>query len=111
MSTRKISAITLEVKKTIIEAAAKNNNRTALANDFKIPRTTIIGILKDKEAILKAIEEGGSSKRARLTPGMHKEMEEALVLWIKQVRSQHADIPVSGELVKVNFFSSARIRL
>ena len=102
MSTpKKRSAVTLSVKKTIIEAAAKNNNKTVLAKQFNIPRTTVNEILKNKETILEAIKHGGSAKRARLKMGKHAEMEEALVLWIKQVRSQN--LPINGELVKVFF--------
>lgn len=102
MSKRKQVAVTLEVKKAIIEAAKKNDNKTALAKQFNIPHSTLRGILKDKEAVLKAIEDGGSAKRARLKTGKYVELEEVLVLWIKQVRSQN--LPVSGELVKVSLF-------
>jgi hypothetical protein len=99
----KRQVITLDKKKAIIDAATKNKNKTALAKQFKLPESTIRRILKDEEAILKATEEGSIAKRARLTKGKHEEMEEALVLWIKQVRSQN--LPVSGEIVKVSFYS------
>ena len=88
----------------IIKAAAKQAkvNKSALAKQFNLKsESTIRDILKDKATILKAVEEGGSAKRARLKQGMYAEMEEALVIWIKQVRS--LNIPVSGELVKVSF--------
>uniref|UniRef100_A0A915DVR6 Uncharacterized protein n=1 Tax=Ditylenchus dipsaci TaxID=166011 RepID=A0A915DVR6_9BILA len=51
-----------------------------------------------KSATLKAIEEGGSAKRARLKTGKDADMEQALIIRIKQVRSKN--LPVSGELVK-----------
>lgn len=101
MSKRKHTPISLEKKKEVIDAAVKNNNKTKLAEQFKIPRRTIGDILNNKAAIFKAIEEGGSAKRARLRPGMHVKMEEALVMWIKQVRSKN--LSVTGELVKVSF--------
>uniref|UniRef100_A0A914WJF3 HTH psq-type domain-containing protein n=1 Tax=Plectus sambesii TaxID=2011161 RepID=A0A914WJF3_9BILA len=60
MSTqKKRSAITLHVKKAIIEAAAKNNNQSQLAKQFTIPRLMIKDILSKKDAILKAIDGGG----------------------------------------------------
>jgi hypothetical protein len=100
MSTpKKRSAITLEVKKAIIEAANENNNQSALAKQFNIPRTTISGILKERLGILKVIENGGSAKPSRLTPMKHKDTAKALVLWIKQLRS--SNLPVNGELIKV----------
>ncbi len=100
MSTRKKKAVLLEVKKQIIYASANRNN-SELEKDFGVPRPTIINIMNNKEEILKAIDEGGSAKRARLKKGKHEEMEEALVIWIKKVLNQN--INVTGELIKVSF--------
>ena len=71
MSSRKHKAVSLEVKKAIIEAGAKNNNQTQLVKQFSIPRGTLQGILKDKQAILQAIEDGGSAKQTKLRAGKH----------------------------------------
>ena len=55
-------------------------NKTELSKHFKISRKSLDLILSNKEKIMKAIEQGGSAKRARLKPGKHDEMESALVL-------------------------------
>lgn len=90
--------ITLEEKKAIIEAADKKNN-TELAKDFGIARGTIHGILKDKASILEVVDRGSKSKRARVTSGRNEHLDEALIQWIKQVRSQN--VPITGDLLKV----------
>ena len=97
MSTsKKRSAVKLDTKKAIIEAAEKNNNKSELAKQFNIPRGTLMGILKEKDTVLKAIGEGSKAKRARLTTGKHEDMEASLIHWIKTVRSQN--IPVTDDL-------------
>ena len=98
---KKRSAVTLDKKKETIEAAATNNNKSELAKNFNIPRTTIRDILNDKEAILEAIDGGGSGKRARLKSGKNEEIEEALLVRIKQVLSEYELI--TGELIQVSF--------
>jgi hypothetical protein len=105
MSERKHTPISLEKKKEIIDVAAKNNNQTKLSEQFKIPRRTISDILGNKASIQKAIEEGGNAKRAWLKLGTYPAMEEALVRWIKQVRS--SNLPVSGDVVKLGLLSSS----
>uniref|UniRef100_A0A914VZL2 HTH CENPB-type domain-containing protein n=1 Tax=Plectus sambesii TaxID=2011161 RepID=A0A914VZL2_9BILA len=95
---KKRSAVTLDVKKAIFEAAAKNNNQTQLAKQFSIPRSTIKDILSRKDAILEAIDGGGESKRARIKTGKYEDLEQALLRWIKTVRSEN--VPVTGQLLK-----------
>jgi transposase len=96
---RKQHALSLEKKQEIIEAEKEEKNRTKLAERFGVPRTTIIGVLNSKDDVLKAIDDGSSGKRKRLTPGRMQQLEEALVVWFKQVRSE--DVPVTGELLQV----------
>uniref|UniRef100_A0A915ETP3 HTH psq-type domain-containing protein n=1 Tax=Ditylenchus dipsaci TaxID=166011 RepID=A0A915ETP3_9BILA len=56
MSSRKHKAISLEEKKRII-MASENKKQSELVKDFNKPRSTIQGILEDKKAILRAIED------------------------------------------------------
>ena len=100
MITQKRTAVTLNTKKEIIEAAENSSNKTELANQFGIKRPTLQNILKNKEGILAAIDDGNSAKRKRVTKGKHEDVEKSLVRWVKTVRSQN--IPVTGELLKVS---------
>uniref|UniRef100_A0A915CLN7 HTH psq-type domain-containing protein n=1 Tax=Ditylenchus dipsaci TaxID=166011 RepID=A0A915CLN7_9BILA len=49
-SPKKRKTLTVEDKKSVIEAAANNSNKTALAKQFNIPQRTIGDILDNKEA-------------------------------------------------------------
>ena len=90
--------LTLEDKKKIIDRAAENVSRVELAKRFGVPRTTIIGILNARDSIEKAIECGDSTKRSRIKPTRHDELEKAILTWFKQVRSQN--VPVTGQLLQ-----------
>uniref|UniRef100_A0A915E6V4 HTH CENPB-type domain-containing protein n=1 Tax=Ditylenchus dipsaci TaxID=166011 RepID=A0A915E6V4_9BILA len=69
---------------------------------FKMPLTTVCRILKEKESVIEAFESGSQAKRIRLKTGKHEQIEEAVVTWLKQIRSQN--IPISGDLLKVSDF-------
>lgn len=90
--------LTLEGKKRIIDAAAGNVSRVELAKRFGVPRTTIVGILNAKDSIEKTIECGDNTKRSRIKPTRHYELERAILTWFKQVRSQN--VPVTGQLLQ-----------
>jgi methylphosphotriester-DNA--protein-cysteine methyltransferase len=103
MSTpKKRRVISVAEKKAVIEAAQKDNNKTKLAKQFTMPESTVRRILKEKEVVLGAIEEGSQAKRVHLKAGKHQQMEEALIVWHKQMRSNN--VPVSGDLMKVSTF-------
>ena len=64
MSTpRKRREIPLAKKKAIIESAKTESNNTKLAQRFGLALSTLRGILKEREAILGAIDSGSESKR------------------------------------------------
>lgn len=90
--------LTLEEKKRIIDASTGNENRTELAKQFGISRTTLNGIIGSKRKLEEAIQAGGSVKRTRIYPSRHDELEQAILIWFKQVRSQN--LAVSGQLLK-----------
>ena len=86
MSTpRKRRAIPLAKKKAIIESAKTESNNKKLAERFGLALCTLRGILKEREAILGAIDSGSESKRIRLKAGKHEQIEEALIVWFKQL--------------------------
>jgi hypothetical protein len=98
-SRRKRSVITLETKRQIIEASAGKSS-SDLGKQFNLPPTTIRTILQSKETVLGAIERGNEAKRACIQPVKHANLEKAVFLWIKTVRSQN--VPLSGPIVMVN---------
>ena len=93
------NALTLEEKKVILDAYDQNPNASALSKEFDIPRTTIIGIVNAREQIEAALAAGAGMERMRLKPADEPRLEEALVMWLKQARSQN--VPIGGDLLRV----------
>ncbi|XP_067684471.1 tigger transposable element-derived protein 4-like [Haliotis asinina] len=103
----KRKALDLDTKYQIIQAVdAGGKSKTVIAAEFKIPKSTLSTILKDKEAIiskLQSAEYGSSRKRIRVSN--FEDVEKALFEWFKSVRSEN--IPLSGPilLAKADEFS------
>jgi hypothetical protein len=96
---RKQTAISLETKMHILEAAKTETNQTKLATQFDLPRTTIRGILEKKDVLEAAVDAGGEAKRKRLTAARHPELDSTLLTWAKLARSKN--INLTGDLLKV----------
>ncbi|KAL7071747.1 hypothetical protein ACQ4LE_009375 [Meloidogyne hapla] len=95
---RKRSKITLETKKKIIDVSA-NQNSTELGKQFELPPSTIRRILQNKRSILNALEQGNEAKRIVLRPVKHVNIDEAVLLWVKTLRTN--GISLNGPLLKV----------
>lgn len=99
---RKRQAISIETKKEILDEASKGKSLGDLAEKFGISsRSTVQGILENKDKILDAIENGIGGKRARLKPAKYEDLEAAVLMWLKQVRAQN--VVVDGPTLKVNY--------
>jgi len=100
---RKRQTISLEDKLAIIDAAADVKTIPALAKNFnnRYPESTLKTILGSKDKIQQAIDDGASGKRSNLKSGKHPNLEEALLKWLKDVRSEN--VPVDGSLLKVSY--------
>lgn len=108
MSTQKSKqqSISVELKKKIIDEkeAYPSKSYAGLANQFTSDKLTLTKsnvqrILGSKQKILDAIDDGIEAKRARLTKAKHTDLEEAVLTWFRQVRSQN--VAVTGPLFKV----------
>lgn len=103
-SKRKRKSISMETKLEIITAAAECDNKCELERRFGIKRTSIITILDEKEKILQAIHDGAGPQRKRLKLARNPALEDTILKWVRQARSQN--IPISGHLIKVLFFKN-----
>ena len=99
--TTKRKAINLETKKRIIDGAEEGMKSFELCKKFDLDRKTISKIIKNKEIILNAIEKGGNAKRVRIFGGKNKDLDDALLAWVKLQRSNN--IPINGPILKVSF--------
>ena len=101
---RKRTDFTSKEKKEIIDAAKKEPNQSKLAREMsknwgiEVKRTTVKGILSKKDAIEAAIRAGIPSKRKKLKPAKLSELDEGVLIWLKQAREQN--LPVVGDLIK-----------
>jgi hypothetical protein len=99
---RKRQSISLATKLQIIEASKTIPKLVDLVKHFesKYVESTIRGILNNENKILQAIEDGVGGKRANLKGAKNPELEEALLKWLKDVRSDN--IAVDGPILKVS---------
>ena len=104
---RKRKSITLEKKIEIINAAEDAKNKVDLAGRFDLNRETVRSILRNKESIMKAAEEGMNLQRAKLKKAANGEIEEAVLNWTKRMRSQN--LPITGDLMKVSRKNTIRL--
>ena len=96
------SLITLGTKKQIIEASTTGRSSSEIGKQFNLAGSTIRKILQQKEKILKAIELGNQPKRVCIRPLKYENLDQAVLLWVKSLRSQ--GIPLTGPLLKVTLF-------
>jgi hypothetical protein len=98
---RKRQTISLSEKQAIIEAS-KTRTTAQLVTHFnsKYGESTIRTILKDKDKTLKAIDDGANGKQAFSRTVKYSKLEEALLNWLKDVRSEN--VAVDGPMLKVS---------
>ena len=101
--TKKRTTISRETKLKIIEDA-KSNNNSKLARMYGLKRTTIIEILRVKDKIMQAVDDGYGTNRKNLKNAESPVLDQRLLEWFRGIRSQKT--PVSGDLFQVGFFLS-----
>uniref|UniRef100_A0A915DU17 HTH CENPB-type domain-containing protein n=1 Tax=Ditylenchus dipsaci TaxID=166011 RepID=A0A915DU17_9BILA len=95
---KKRRVILLEDKKKINALVDQKKTYAKIGTKFGgLSKSTIATIVKDRQAVHSAIEDGNSSKRARLQPVMHHDVKESVLQWLKHARSRN--IPVTGPLL------------
>lgn len=100
MEKRSLKSLTVGDKIKIIEEVKKGVKRKKdIASEFGIPASTLSTILKDKDKILKAVEEAPClPRRKRFKASSFPEIEHAMTEWIKRVRDYN--LPISGPLIQ-----------
>jgi hypothetical protein len=98
---RKRRTITIETKKQTINASAIKK-AADLVKEFGLPESSIRTIIKDKDKIQTATDDGVGGKRAKSKAVKEPELEEALLKWLEDVRSEN--VAVDGPLIKASSF-------
>ena len=86
---RKVNPLTIQEKKAVILEVENSNGRTKsqIAEQFRIPKSTLSTILKEKERILELNDTddlGPQRKRMRMRRGLYPQLEEALFTWLQE---------------------------
>ncbi|KAL4103570.1 hypothetical protein QTP88_018931 [Uroleucon formosanum] len=100
MEKRSLKSLTVGDKIKIIEEVKKGVKRKIdIASEFGIPASTLSTILKNKDKILKAVEEAPClPRRKRFKASSFPEIEHAMTEWIKRVEDYN--LPISGPLIQ-----------
>ncbi|KAL4090345.1 hypothetical protein QTP88_025202 [Uroleucon formosanum] len=100
MEKRSLKSLTIGDKIKMIEEAKKGVKRKKdIASEFGIPASTLSTILKDKDKILRAVEEVSClPRRKRFKASSFPEIEHGMTKWIKRVRDYN--LPISGPLIQ-----------
>ena len=102
MSASKKNSFSLKLKVDIlkeVDQAKTHGAKSVIAAKYKIPKSTLSTIIKNKDKIYESFEQSLCvSSKKRLRTAAHQDIEEALVLWLKFARSRQ--VPVSGPLLQ-----------
>uniref|UniRef100_A0A0B6ZJ75 HTH CENPB-type domain-containing protein n=1 Tax=Arion vulgaris TaxID=1028688 RepID=A0A0B6ZJ75_9EUPU len=106
MRKRTRKAITLAVKREILNEYEAGMKVTKLASKFKLSHSTVSSILKDKDKYLKEMRSGRPLQTTwiRKRDGLIPEVERMLVPWIHE-QTQSLDTPLSQTVVSAKALS------
>jgi hypothetical protein len=90
---------TLSAKLKILDRISKGEKKGDLAKEFKIAPSTISGWLKSKSNILQQANEGVKQDRKRNRTAKLPQVECALLLWFKDIRSRPGSAIISNEML------------
>ncbi|KAL3206246.1 hypothetical protein MRX96_040289 [Rhipicephalus microplus] len=91
--------ISLKDKLDIIEQVEKGKKQVDVAVAYGLSKQTVSTIINAKEAVLaKKVSGDLQPKRFRLREASYPDVEEALLMWLRDARSQN--IPVNGLLLQ-----------
>lgn len=98
-----VESYPLAIKLQVIEAE-KTMSKKEIARTIKykgklIPWTTVRRILKNKDKILRAIDNGASPTTEKIRAPKFAEVESKLFEWIAEKRGRFC--PLSGDLIKI----------
>ena len=98
MAAAKKKSISLKGKFEIISKIQSGMKQTHISEQLSLPKTTVNTIWKNRETLKRQFESSEySNDSKRFRPANHKDVDEALLQWFKQVRNN--GIPVNGPLL------------
>ena len=99
-SKRKLQTRTLTEKYDILKEIDNGKKCAAAIPDYKVPKQTFYGWMKDKKKIYEEVEASRvAKKRQRLRTATYEDLDKACYKWFLNTR--HQNIPVSWPIFKV----------
>ncbi len=99
LKTARNCSLTLYDKLEIIKAVESGHKRSYVARQYGISKSSISDVIKKKQKIVEAFEVSNvSPKRKRLRTSLYVDVEEAILLWLKQARA--LNIPITGPAIQ-----------
>lgn len=96
---RTLKTLSLDEKFKLIKEVESGSKKKDVAVKYGVPASTVSTILKNKETIVTAIENGGvSGSSKRLKKPTYENVDKAVLEWFKLTRRQN--LPISGGLIK-----------
>lgn len=100
MDRKKLKCLTLKEKADCLKEIRSGVSVTALANKYNVAKSTICGIKKKEQQILKCVNNtfSGPGKRQTLKTSELPKMEKALYSWFLSQRNKN--YPINGLILK-----------
>lgn len=100
---RKIQNLSIQKKAAIINAIIQRKSTVnKSAKDYNLPHNTISTWLKNKEKILAGVQKGTvSTERKRQRCGQYEQVERALLMWFKDMRTNAPEATIDGPVLKI----------
>ena len=100
---RKVGSYTLAEKYEILLLLNKGEKACKLSKPFNIPKNSISTWAKpeNKQKIMNEFESGTVGlQRKRFKEGKYSDIEDALLQWVKDLRSRSTPVPIDGKTLK-----------
>ena len=99
----KKKSISLKEKQQIIESIEKGEKQASVGQRLGLTKSTVNTIWKNKETLKRQFETSHyNSDSKRFRTANHKDIDEALLLWFKQARSENITVNRPLLLAKTN---------
>ncbi|XP_049832915.1 tigger transposable element-derived protein 4-like [Schistocerca gregaria] len=94
MAKRKQTAINVQLKLKILDEVDRGTKKTAIAEQFGIPKSTLSTIIKNREKIINAAASGSGNKSKRLRTAKYEDIETLLLEWFNHMRASNIPLTV-----------------
>lgn len=105
-ASRKRKSLSLEEKGDIIRKCSKGMKQNVIAKEYDASPAAISGILKKKDEIIQLLEGGKlSGSKKRMKPMKFRDVDEAMLLWLQEMRSKNVIVSGPTMLIKAEEYA------